>query len=47
MNEDLVLIFGNFNILHPGHLTSLRFESKLLGSKGNQEYFLCLKKNKE
>ena len=30
MNEDLVLIFGNFNILHPGQLRLLRFESKLL-----------------
>ena len=29
MNEDLVLIFGNFNILHPGHLRLLRFAKSL------------------
>lgn len=29
MNKDLVLIFGNFNILHPGHLRLLRFAKSL------------------
>ena len=29
MNKDLVIIFGNFNILHPGHLRLLRFAKSL------------------
>ena len=29
MNKDIVLIFGNFNILHPGHLRLLRFAKSL------------------
>jgi rfaE bifunctional protein kinase chain/domain len=29
MNKDLVLVFGNFNILHPGHLRLLRYAKSL------------------
>lgn len=29
MNKEIVLIFGNFNILHPGHLRLLRFAKSL------------------
>ena len=29
MDKDLVLVFGNFNILHPGHLRLLRYAKSI------------------
>tara|TARA_Y200000002_G_scaffold383026_1_gene402680 strand:+ start:1205 stop:2641 length:1437 start_codon:yes stop_codon:yes gene_type:complete len=31
MNKDIVLVYGNFNIVHPGHLRLLRFAKSLTG----------------
>ena len=31
MNKDIVFVYGNFNIVHPGHLRLLRFAKSLQG----------------
>ena len=31
MKKDLILVFGNFNIVHPGHLRLLHFAKSLKG----------------
>ena len=31
MNKEIVLVYGNFNIVHPGHLRLLRFAKSLTG----------------
>ena len=31
MNKNIIFIYGNFNIVHPGHLRLLRFAKSLNG----------------